>query len=131
MGMATEGFVKQPGSIADYRRILKEVKHLDVIQWLSGEKPCVGFMTHLPDGDGTELKVPVPYVTLPLNKEGSIRKGLAEMGITLQPCLLFLVKGYHHAEDRIVRCLVRNPDAWWDSEPGREYKDSWCGINGG
>ena len=117
--------MKQPKSMKSYRAVIQQVAHLGIAHWNVGEKPS-GFMSHLPDGAGTKLTVPVPYVIFELARESQIRKALIEFKVSLQPALLHLVPGYHYKEGHAVRCLVRNSDEWWDSEKGQQYKERWA-----
>jgi len=96
----------QPKSMREYRVIIQQVAHLGIAHWNVGEKPS-GFMFHLPDGAGTKLTVPVPYVIFELARESQIRKALIEFKVSLKPALLHLVPGYFM---EALRALIAEHD---------------------
>ena len=78
-----------------------------------GSEGC-GFMAYLPTG--IKLHVAVPFVLIPGSEYEAKKRQLAEYGLSLQWCTLFLVEGYHHPKGSGVYCLTRPPDDWWTDE---------------
>jgi hypothetical protein len=90
-------------------------QRLHLTPWRS-LKSIESYITCLPDGSGTELRVPVPLILVELSELENLTRRLARHRLHLAWSTLFLVPGYHHPQGTDVKCLTRPPDSWWTPE---------------